>query len=188
LIDFKNHPSTLELGKISGVVGLKGGLKFIAFNPGSDLFSKIKTLMLDHRERGAVCFPIVRVEKRKNFAALFLKGIETIDAAEKWMGARVTATFLDLRAAGVIQPEEFFFDEVIGFEVWIEGHPQPLGKISGFFPVHADPDAPMVCVVKADGDSSREILLPCHSDLMLGCDRDQKRLVFAALAMDTEVS
>lgn len=170
------------------MVGLKGGLKFIAFNPGSNLFSKIQTVQLDHRKNGSQAFAISRVEKRKNFSALFLKGIDAIEAAEKWVGARVAVLFADLRAAGVLAQDEFFFEEVIGFEAWVVEQTQPLGVISGFFPLNAEPEAPMVCVVKSAQNPAAEILLPCHSDLIVACDRDQKRLVFAALAMDHKVS
>ncbi len=131
---------------------------------------------------------VQRCEKRKAFSALFVAEISSIATAEAWVGATVTADIAALRLQGLIAEDEFFYDEAIGFEVWIAGEPQSLGEVAGFFPLNGDAQAPMVCVVKLAQAPHAEVLLPCHADLLVSCDRVLRRLTFGALAMDLKIS
>lgn len=74
----------LEAGKVVGMHGVRGEMRFDVWCDGADFLKKIKTLYLDADGKRAV--GVVSVRPHKNAALLKLDGVLTIEEAEKYRG------------------------------------------------------------------------------------------------------
>ena len=88
----------LEAGKVVGMHGVRGEMRFDVWCDGADFLKKIKTLYLDADGNRAV--GVVSVRPHKNAALLKLDGVLTIEEAEKYRG-RVSVTVDETDDRGV---------------------------------------------------------------------------------------
>lgn len=162
-------PKLIRLGRITGIHGLRGALRFRPDNPDSDSIQKIERVFLDlagtlSEYRLAGSAPLGH-----NTVRLSLEGINDPDHAEGLKGATVMAAESDLPEAG---GHEFYYYQTIGCEVVLTDG-TPIGKIEEVFSTGAND----VFVVRGE----REILVPVIADVVKSIDLNGRRVTIEAV-------
>lgn len=108
----------LIIGEVVATFGLRGELK-VRFNTDfMDPFTRAKKVCLRPRSQapGAAVqlFDIERARIHKGQVLLKVRGIESIEDAENWRGARVAIRRSD---AGPLPANSYYSEDLIGFEV-----------------------------------------------------------------------
>mgnify|MGYP000113345138 CR=1 FL=1 len=101
----------LEAGKVVGMHGVRGEMRFDVWCDGADFLKKIKTLYLDADGKRAV--GVVSVRPHKNAALLKLDGVLTIEEAEKYRGRVLYFDRKDVH----LDSGKAFVEDVIGCAV-----------------------------------------------------------------------
>lgn len=102
----------LEAGKVVGMHGVRGEMRFDVWCDGADFLKKIKTLYLDADGKRAV--GVVSVRPHKNAALLKLDGVLTIEEAEKYRGRVLYFDRKDVH----LDSGKAFVEDVIGCAVY----------------------------------------------------------------------
>jgi 16S rRNA processing protein RimM len=159
----------LRVGRITGMHGLRGALRYRPDNPGSDALAEGSRVRLatdgEGREYQVVAISPLGSGTRR----LELAGINA-NAAEKLKGAVV---LIDEAALPPSNPGEFYYYEVIGCEVFLDDGAR-LGTIEEVFSSGAND----VWVVRGDG---REVLVPVIEDVVKVVDLAARRMTITAV-------
>lgn len=156
----------LEIGQIVNTSGLKGLVKINPFTDDITRFENLKTIyVIVGKERKE--FEIEDVKYQKKQVLLKLKGIDTIEEAEKY---RECYLQIDRKDAVKLPEDTYFIADLIGLEVYtIEN--TLLGKIEDVFPTGSND----VYVVK--DELGKQILLPAIGDVVKQVDLVNKKVV-----------
>ena len=115
----------VPIGEIVTTHGLDGWLKINPFNPETTALASEQAMFLEKEGRRSV----YGLESSKPFRGQFLvklRDINTITAAEKWVGATLS---IEEKALDALQPGEYYQYQAIGLEVFdLNGH--SLGVIT----------------------------------------------------------
>lgn len=155
----------VPLGEIVTTHGLAGWLKLNPFNrdtlalgAGAEVFLQIQ---------GAESpFEIEASRPHRSQWLIKLKGIDSIDAAVRWVGARLSVRQADLDELG---PGEYYHYQVIGFEVF-----SVSGKRIGTISSTLSTPAGELYVVQG---SEREHLIPAVKEMIEKVDFDAGTMV-----------
>lgn len=104
----------VPLGEIVATHGLDGWLKLNAFNPKSELLFSARQVVLEKDGQPH----IHEIAERKPFKQQFLikfRGIDRIDDAARWIGAKLCVEENQLEA---LAPGEYYLYQIIGLEVF----------------------------------------------------------------------
>lgn len=113
----------LDSGKIVGTHGIKGEVRIDPWCDSPEFLCAFKKLWLD--ENGTE-FIKVKSRPHKNIALAKIKGVDTIEAAEKYRGKVVYINRDDINLAEGVH----FVQDLIGLEVKNAGNGRVYGKIS----------------------------------------------------------
>lgn len=113
----------LDSGKIVGTHGIKGEVRIDPWCDSPEFLCAFKKLWLD--ENGTE-FIKVKSRPHKNIALAKIKGVDTIEAAEKYRGKVVYINRDDINLAEGVH----FVQDLIGLEVRDSGSGRVYGKIS----------------------------------------------------------
>ena len=113
----------LDSGKIVGTHGIKGEVRIDPWCDSPEFLCAFKKLWLD--ENGTE-FIEVKSRPHKNIALAKIKGVDTIEAAEKYRGKVVYINRDDINLAEGVH----FVQDLIGLEVKDAGNGRVYGKIS----------------------------------------------------------
>ena len=116
----------VRLGKILQEWGIKGQVRFLSFNPESEIYPKLKSLFAE--EPKLVPFEIENFKRHGRYWLLKLKGYETPEAARKLRGK-----VLGLPREKLPKPRkgEFYLSDLEGLEVRTAGG-EEVGVVVGF--------------------------------------------------------
>jgi 16S rRNA processing protein RimM len=160
----------VRIGRIAGIHGLKGALRFRPDNPDSTTITEGSRIELEvgGERRG---YEVARIaDGGKGVRRLELEGISDTNAAEALKGAIVSVAEADLPAPA---PNEFYFSQVIGCEVALDDG-SVLGTIEEVFATGAND----VWIVRGGG---REVLVPVIADVVKAIDLQARRVTIAAV-------
>jgi 16S rRNA processing protein RimM len=160
----------VRIGRIVGIHGLKGALRFRPDNPDSSTIATGSSIALEiGSERRE--YKVARIaDGGKVVRRLELEGIGDANAAEALKGAIVNVAEADLPAPA---PNEFYFSQVIGCEVTLDDG-SVLGTIEEVFATGAND----VWIVRGGG---REVLVPVIADVVKAIDLNARRMTITAV-------
>ncbi len=156
----------LEIGQIVNTYGIKGFVKVVPFTDNITRFEDLKTVYLETK-KGLETFEIEEVKYSKNTVLLKLKGIDDIDAAEKY---RNTYLKIDRKNAVNLPQDTYFIVDLLDMEVYTDDEIH-LGKITDVYPTGSND----IYVVK--NEEGKQILLPAISQVIKTVDIQNKKMV-----------
>ena len=156
----------LEVGQIVNTNGLKGLLKVNPFTDDITRFERLKTIFIEHKKE-LLEFEIESVRYQKKQVLLKLKGIDTIEEAEKY---REDYLKIKRNKEEKLPEDTYYIVDLIGLDIYTEGG-ELLGKLDDVFSTGSND----VYVVK--NSEGKQILLPAISDVIKNIDLEQKKIV-----------
>lgn len=156
----------LEVGQIVNTNGLKGLLKINPFTDDITRFERLKTILVEHKKE-LLEFEIESVRYQKKQVLLKLKGIDTIEEAEKY---REDYLKINRNKEEKLPEDTYYIVDLIGLDIYTEGG-ELLGKLDDVFSTGSND----VYVVK--NSEGKQILLPAISDVIKNIDLEQKKIV-----------
>lgn len=156
----------LEVGQIVNTNGLKGLLKINPFTDDITRFERLKTILVEHKKE-LLEFEIESVRYQKKQVLLKLKGIDTIEEAEKY---REDYLKINRNKEEKLPEDTYYIVDLIGLDIYTEGG-ELLGKLDDIFSTGSND----VYVVK--NIEGKQILLPAISDVIKNIDLEQKKIV-----------
>ena len=149
----------LQVGVITSTHGLRGEVKVFPTTDDAARFRRLKEVILDTGEE-KMLLEIQGVKFFKKFVILKLKGIDSIDEAEKY---RRKSLFVTRKNAVPLRRDEYFVADLVGLRV-IDDMDQELGVLTEVLQTGAND----VYVVKMkDG---QEALIPAIKQCILNVD------------------
>lgn len=156
----------LEVGQIVNTNGLKGLLKINPFTDDITRFERLKTILVEHKKE-LLEFEIESVRYQKKQVLLKLKGIDTIEEAEKY---REDFLKINRNKEEKLPEDTYYIVDLIGLDIYTENG-ELLGKLDDVFSTGSND----VYVVK--NSEGKQILLPAISDVIKNIDLEQKKIV-----------
>ena len=156
----------LEVGQIVNTNGLKGLLKVNPFTDDMKRFEELKTVLILHKKE-LLEFEIEDVKYQKNQVLLKLKGIDSIEEAEKYKEDYIK---INRKDAKKLPKDTYFIADLIGLEVYTDSN-EYLGKVDDIFPTGSND----VYVVK--DDLGKQILLPGIKDVIKQIDIEKNKII-----------
>lgn len=156
----------LELGQIVNTRGLRGEVKVNSFTDDNTKFEKMKSIFVKKKE-DIKEYDIQKVSYSKNQVILKLKGIETIEDAEKLRNAYV---LVDRDSLEALPEGVYYIADLIGLDVFTE-EGLLLGKVDDIFSTGSND----VYVVKAEDGTEK--LLPGIEEVLKKIDIENKKII-----------
>ncbi len=155
-----------EIGQIVNHFGIKGMVKV---NPFTEDISKFKTLnsILLEKENKLIKIEIEEVKYSKNQILLKIKGINTIEEAEKYRGCYLKIARKDAKK---LPKDTYFIADLIGLKVYTE-EGILLGKVDDIYNSGAND----IYVVK--DEKGKQILLPAIKEVIKQVDLEQEKII-----------
>ena len=158
----------LEVGKIVGTHGVRGMVRIQAWCDTPEFFCTLKKLYLDNN--GASYLEALKSSPHGNVVIASLKGVESIEEAEKYRGKVLYMA----REDADLEEGQYFITELIGCEVFDADTNKSLGKISDV----SETGANDVWHIKKE---EKEYLIPCIDEVVISVDIDAEKVVIRPL-------
>jgi len=124
-----NNIEFVQLGYISGVHGIKGGVVFTLFNPEESILKNGDKILLKAKDSKVLEY-IIDTISFGNKVIVYFEGINDRDKAEKLISHEV---YFPRSAFPEIDPAEYYLADLVGLEVYDHQSKKRLGKVLGFF-------------------------------------------------------
>ena len=154
-----------EIGQIVNHFGIKGMVKVNPFTDDISKFEELKTILLEQNKK-LIEVQIEEVKYSKNQVLLKLKGINTVEDAEKYRGCYLKIARKDAKK---LPKDTYFIADLIGTTVYTE-EGVLLGKVQDIY----NSGASDIYVVKDDND--KQILLPAINEVIKDIDIEQEKI------------
>src|SRR5262249_26087086 len=152
------------VGEVVAPFGRVGELKVRSTDDSPDRFLRLRQVCLRPSSGAPRLFALQRARPHKGHVLLQLEGIETIDDAERWRGARVQMQRADVEPL----PEgSYYAGDLIGMDV-VTREGRELGKLEKILPYPAQ-----------DLFQVGEILIPAVKEFIVAIDPAARRIVVA---------
>lgn len=155
-----------EIGQIVNHFGIKGMVKVNPFTDDISQFEEMKTILVD-KKGNLQEMQIEEVKYSKKQVLLKLKGIETVEEAEKYRNCYLK---LPREKARKLPKNTYFIADLIGLEVYTE-EGNLLGKVDDIYNTGASD----IYVIK--DELGRQILLPAIKEVIKQVDLEQEKIV-----------
>ena len=156
----------LEIGQIVNTKGLKGELRVNSFSEAQDRFETIDTILLKIKSEYKE-YKIEKVGYSKNQVVLKLKGIDTIEEAEKLRNVYI---YIYRKQLGELPEGTYYIADLIGLEVFTEAG-EKLGIVDDIFSTGSND----VYVVK--DELGKQKLLPGIEDVLKQIDIENGKII-----------
>jgi 16S rRNA processing protein RimM len=160
-----------EIGQIVNTSGLKGFLKIKPFTDDIKRFNKLTTIYISINNELQE-FQIEEVKYIKNMVLLKLKGIDTIEEAEKYKNYYIQ---INKKDAPELKKDSYFIADIENCDVYEQDTNKYLGKIIEVFSTGSND----VYVVK--NDKGKQILLPAIKEVIKNVDVENKKIIVKLL-------
>ncbi|MCI9039678.1 MAG: 16S rRNA processing protein RimM [Clostridia bacterium] len=155
-----------EIGQIVNHFGIKGMVKVNPFTDDISQFEEMETILVD--KKGSLLeIQIEEVKYSKNQVLLKLKGIDTVEDAEKYRNCYLK---LPREKARKLPKNTYFIADLIGLEVYKEDG-SLLGKVDDIYNTGASD----IYVIK--DTLGKQILLPAIKEVIKQIDLEQEKIV-----------
>ena len=155
-----------EIGQIVNHFGIKGMVKV---NPFTEDISKLKSLnsIFLEKENNLIKIEIEEVKYSKNQVLLKIKGINTIEEAEKYRGCYLKIARKDAKK---LPKDTYFIADLIGLKVYTD-EGILLGNVDDIYNSGAND----IYVVK--DEKGKQILLPAIKEVIKQVDLEQEKII-----------
>ncbi|MGN0173608.1 MAG: ribosome maturation factor RimM [Acutalibacteraceae bacterium] len=157
----------IETGKVVGTHGIRGEMRVQPWCDSPEFLTKFKTLYLD---KNGTSLKISASRVHKNIVLLKVKGVDTIEEAEKYRGK---VLYLD-RQDAVLPKGVFFQCDLFGCRVFDADSGENLGVITDVSQTGAND----VWHIEKDGT---EYLIPSIPDVVINVDTDNEKVIIRPL-------
>jgi len=164
----------IEIGQVAKPQGLKGFIKINPFTDDMQKFKNYKRVFIKNTE-----YKIEDLKYNKNQVIIKLKGIDTVEEAEK---LRNLYLYIDKSDLAELPEDSYYIVDLIGLEVFNEENNELLRKIEDVFPTGSND----VYVVRSE--IGKQILLPAIKDVIKDVNiKDKKMIVKLLKGLEDEV-
>jgi 16S rRNA processing protein RimM len=167
-------PKLISLGRIVKTQGLRGAFRVYPHGQDSENLASLEEIVIQPLKAEAITARITSCRRKGMLFILTIEGVESIDHAERLIGAEVLAPESDLAP---LEEGEFYWYELVGMEV-VTDQGERLGEVKSIIPTGAN-DVLQVM------SRERETLLPNIPDVVKQIDRE-KKLITVHLFSNTE--
>ncbi len=151
-----------EIGRITGLHGVRGEVKFIPYGEIEDFLWKA---VFVEKKKGLTQIEIEKTRRHKSGFLILFKGYSTIESSRELVGLEVMVSKTDVPDL----PEgEYYHSDLLGLEV-ITDEAKPLGKITGIISTGAND---VITVEGPDG----EVLIPVTEETIKEVDIEGNRI------------
>ena len=155
-----------EIGQIVNTFGIKGIVKVNPFTDDISQFEKLKSILVDKKGK-LLEMQIEEVKYSKNQILLKLKGVDTIEEAEKYRNCYLK---LPREKAKKLPPNTYFIADLIGLKVYTDE-----GNLLGILEDIYNSGASDIYVVK--DELGKQILLPAIKDVIKQIDLEEEKVI-----------
>lgn len=156
----------LEIGQIVNTFGIKGQVKIVPFTDDITRFDELKEIYVEKKNELKL-FQIEQVNYKKNMVILKLKGIETVEEAEKLRNCYLK---IDRKDAKELPKDTYFIVDLLGLEVYTD-EGKLLGKVDDIYNAGSSD----IYVVK--DELGKQILLPAIKDVLKEVDLENQKII-----------
>ena len=156
----------LEVGQIVNTFGIKGQVKVVPFTDDIKRFDELKQIYIQ-KNNSLEPFEIEEVKYHKNMVLLKLKGIDTIEQAEKLRNYYIK---IDRKDAKKLPEGTYFIVDLIGLEVYTDEN-----KLLGILDDIYNTGSSDIYVVK--DELGKQILLPAIKDVVKTIDLENRKII-----------
>lgn len=156
----------LEIGQIVNTFGIKGQVKIVPFTDDITRFDELKEIYVEKKNELKL-FQIEQVNYKKNMVILKLKGIETVEEAEKLRNSYLK---IDRKDAKKLPKDTYFIVDLLGLDVYTD-EGKLLGKVDDIYNAGSSD----IYVVK--DELGKQILLPAIKDVLKEVDLENQKII-----------
>lgn len=156
----------LEIGQIVNTFGIKGEVKVVPFTDDITRFDELKEIYVEKKNELKL-FQIEQVNYKKNMVILKLKGIETVEEAEKLRNCYLK---IDRKDAKKLPKDTYFIVDLIGLDVYTD-EGKLIGKVDDIYNAGSSD----IYVVK--DELGKQILLPAIKDVLKEVDLENQKII-----------
>ena len=156
----------LEIGQIVNTFGIKGQVKIVPFTDDITRFDELKEIYVEKKNELKL-FQIEQVNYKKNMVILKLKGIETVEEAEKLRNCYLK---IDRKDAKKLPKDTYFIVDLLGLDVYTD-EGKLLGKVDDIY----NAGSSVIYVVK--DELGKQILLPAIKDVLKEVDLENQKII-----------
>ena len=156
----------LEIGQIVNTFGIKGQVKIVPFTDDITRFDELKEIYVEKRNELKL-FQIEQVNYKKNMVILKLKGIETVEEAEKLRNCYLK---IDRKDAKKLPKDTYFIVDLLGLDVYTD-EGKLLGKVDDIYNAGSSD----IYVIK--DELGKQILLPAIKDVLKEVDLENQKII-----------
>lgn len=156
----------LEIGQIVNTFGIKGQVKIVPFTDDITRFDELKEIYVEKKNELKL-FQIEQVNYKKNMVILKLKGIETVEEAEKLRNCYLK---IDRKDAKKLPKDTYFIVDLLGLDVYTD-EGKLLGKVDDIYNAGSSD----IYVVK--DELGKQILLPAIKDVLKEVDLGNQKII-----------
>lgn len=156
----------LEIGQIVNTFGIKGEVKVNPFTDDITRFDELKEIYVEKKNELKL-FQIEQVNYKKNMVILKLKGIETVEEAEKLRNCYLK---IDRKDAKKLPKDTYFIVDLLGLDVYTD-EGKLLGKVDDIYNAGSSD----IYVVK--DELGKQILLPAIKDVLKEVDLENQKII-----------
>ena len=155
-----------EIGQIVNTYGIKGFVKVVPYTDDIKRFEELKSVYIEQKSKITEVF-IEEVKYSKNLVLLKIKGIESIEEAERYKNAILK---IERKDAAKLPEDTYFIVDLIGLDVYtLDG--ENLGKLEDIFKTGSND----VYVVK--NELGKQILLPAIGSVIKQIDLSHGKII-----------
>ena len=155
-----------EIGQIVNHFGIKGMVKVNSFAEDISIFESLNSILLE-KENKLIPIEIEEVKYSKNQILLKIKGINTIEEAEKYRGCYLKIARKDAKK---LPKDTYFIADLIGLTVYTDEQIL-LGKVDDIYNSGAND----IYVVK--DEKGKQILLPAIKEVIKEVNLEQEKII-----------
>ena len=155
-----------EIGQIVNHFGIKGMVKVNPFTDDISKFENLKSVLVEKNGK-LVDIQIEEVKYSKNQVLLKLKGIDTVEEAEKYRGCYIKIARKDTKK---LPKDTYFIADLIGLTVYTDENIL-LGKVEDIYNSGAND----IYVIKSE--DGKQILLPGIGEVIKQIDLEQEKII-----------
>ena len=156
----------LEIGQIVNTFGIKGQVKIVPFTDDITRFDELKEIYVEKKNELKLV-QIEQVNYKKNMVILKLKGIETVEEAEKLRNCYLK---IDRKDAKKLPKDTYFIVDLLGLDVYTD-EGKLLGKVDDIYNAGSSD----IYVVK--DELGKQILLPAIKDVLKEVDLENQKII-----------
>lgn len=156
----------LEIGQVVNIFGIKGMIKVKPFTENIKRFDKLTKIYIKKKNIEKE-YEIEEVKYHKNMVLIKLKGIDTVEEAEKLRDGYLQ---VDRKDEEPLEEGTYYIVDMIGLEVYTDDG-NILGKLEDIYNTGSND----IYVVK--NEQGKQILLPAISEVIQKIDMENKKII-----------